>query len=183
MNRRGTGVETTSESKTPAGEPIASTSDTQVRPGARRHLRVRWTTYLFFLFTAGILILSIDEIARLAILGWGVGLLPFLPITTIIATTLYLMRYRLGSASHNEAESAGIERGITVRILVFWLLMMVVEAVKLHTLVKLQTPFPRKDSNYPLDQQVLDVAVLMACIGLVFLLTLVEMLRPAMTVK
>jgi hypothetical protein len=162
-----------------SGEPITSHSTTPAESGARPHLRLRWTTYLYFLFTVGVLILSIDEIARLAILGWGVGLLPFLPLVTIIATVLYLMRYRLGAIYHG----TGFERGITVLILVFWIMMMVVEAVKLHTLVKLQKPFPRNNSKYPMDQQVLDVAVLIGCMGLVFVLTLFELLRPTMTVK
>jgi hypothetical protein len=161
-----------------SGKPPTSHSSTPVEPTARPRLRLRWTTYLYFLFTAGVLILSIDEIARLAILGWGIGLLPFLPIVTIIATSLYLMRYRLGAIYHG----SGFDRGITARILVFWVMMMVVEAVKLHTLAKLRRPFPRNDSKYPVDQQILDVAVLIGCMGLVFILTLIEFVRPGMTI-
>lgn len=165
------------------GKPVKPAPSGPDEQGARRHLRLRWTTYIFFLFTFGILFLSFDEIARLANLGWGVGLLPFVPITTIIATALYLLRYRLGAASHSGPGPSGMERGIVWRILAFWAGMIIMEGLKLHTLNELKASFPRKDTGYPVEQQMFDVAILTACMAIVFILTIVEMVRPNFTVK
>lgn len=148
-------------------------------PTPRQHLKLRWTTYVFFLFTLGIIILTTIEMARLAQIGWGVGLLPFVPITTIFATVLYLMRYRLGAIY----PKGKVEKGITVTILSFWLFMTIFEVVKAHTLIKLQPKFPRDDVSYRTSVQILDVSLIILFMTLVFTLMVVEMLRPWWTVQ
>jgi hypothetical protein len=55
----------------------------------------RPTGYLLLLVTLGTLLLSIDELVHLGISGWGVGLLPFVPITAAIASTLHFARNHL----------------------------------------------------------------------------------------
>jgi len=162
-----------------AGEPVEIKSNTPRDPATRLHLKLRWTTYLFFLFTFGVLFLTIDEMARLSHIGWGIGLLPFVPITTIIATMLYLMRYRLG-AMYPKGRA---ERGITIMILAFWFFIIIFEIVKVHTLSKLQLQFPRDDTSYRTAMQVLDVGIIITCMSLVFILIVVEMLRPRWTVQ
>lgn len=175
------GIKHSKRSKTAGGEKQAEEGGGGggEHPPARQHLRLRWTTYLFFLFTFGVLLLSIDEIVRLAILKWGVGLLPLVPVTTLIATALYLMRYRIGA----RYPGAGVEIGLTTLLLAFWLAMIIVEIVKIHTLAKLQPQFPRDDTTYRMSMQVMDVAINTACMALVYILILVERLIPNWAVQ
>jgi hypothetical protein len=177
--RRADLLATATPKQAEAGEPVMIKSSTLRVPENRSHLKLRWTTYLLFLFTFGILVLTIDEMARLSNLGWGIGLLPFVPITTIIATILYLMRYRLGAIY----PKGRVEKGITTMILSFWFFIIIFEIVKVHTLSKLQPHFPREGTSYRTAMQVLDVGIIITCMGLVFILTVVEMMRPWWTVQ
>jgi len=173
----------------PANVPIQSSN---LQPRKMVVLLSRSTGYLLLLITLCILLLSIDEMVHLGISGWGVGLLPFVPVTAVIASTLYFARNSLnalypydfkpgglyGLCYYNKRLAGSFKSKITLRVLPFWTGMVVMEAIKLHTLLLLEASFPRKDSKYPASHQIVDVALLTSCMALVLLLTLVESLSP-----
>jgi len=171
-----------------ANENQTAAAPTNVRTSRMKTFGRRLIKFLLILFAFGVLLLTIDELARLSSLSWGVGLLPFVPITAAIATGLHLARNKLNSWYSHERDhrtfdgqhsskrrlASSFRSKISMRVIPFWLGMIIVEAVKLHTLMRLEGPFPRKGSKYPTSQQVLDVAVLLVCMILVMLLTLFE---------
>jgi hypothetical protein len=186
------GKHTSPAAEASENQKTAANQETNVRPSRMKTFARRLIKYLLILFTFGVLLLTIDELARLSSLSWGVGLLPFVPITAAIATGLHLARNKLNSWYSCETDHGALDgqhsskrrlagsfrSKIAVRVIPFWLGMIIVEAVKLHTLMRLEGPFPRKGSKYPTSQQVLDIAVLLGCMVLVMLLTLFESVFP-----
>jgi hypothetical protein len=170
-------------------QTTATSQNTNVQTSRMKTFVKRLIRCLLILFAFGVLLLTIDELARLSSLSWGVGLLPFVPITATIATGLHLARNKLNSWYPHEWDHRALDgqhsfkirlagsfrSDISLRTIPFWLGMIVVEAIKLHTLIRLEGPFPRKSSKYPTSQQVLDIAVLLVCMVLVMLLTLFEL--------
>lgn len=173
------------ETKAAADQQAVGNQDTSGQPSRMKNIARRVTKYLLIFFTFGVLLLTIDELARLSILSWGVGLLPFVPVTAFMATALHVARnklnlwYQPGGPNYQHKRVLGSFRSkIAVRVIPFWLGMIIVEAVKLHTLMRLEGPFPRNGSKYPTSQQVLDIWVLLACMVLVLLFTIVETIFP-----
>lgn len=180
--------------KIPLQLPGGAPQPTQEQPSKNWMFARRSLKYLLLVFTIGVLALSIDELVRMSSIQWGVGLLPFLPVTAAIATTLQLARKLLnrlypykstplgihGMLQLNIALFPSFKSKISVRVLGFWLGIIVVEGIKLHTLLLLETPFPRQESGYTTSRQIIDVAISLACSILVFLLTLVDSLCSEM---
>jgi hypothetical protein len=184
---------TSPAAETSENQNATANQETNLRPSRMKTFVRRLSKYLLIFFTFGVLLLTIDELARLSSLSWGVGLLPFVPITAVIATGLHLARNKLNSWHSCKTDHGALNNGqhsskrrlagsfrskIAVRVIPFWLGMIIVEAVKLHTLMRLEGPFPRKGSRYPTSQQVLDIIVLLGCMILVMLLTLFESVFP-----
>ncbi|PVF97293.1 hypothetical protein CPB86DRAFT_786103 [Serendipita vermifera] len=137
-------------------------------------------TFLLLLFGFGVLFLSIDEIIRLDRLGWGVGLLPFVPVCAFLAVSLHLSRHRLQRVfGHTSSYGTRFRIKLAILVLTFWVLMIIVECVKIHTLNELKKWFPRKDTKYPTSQQIMDVVILVICMALVSILTIMESIRSS----
>lgn len=129
-------------------------------------------TYLICLFTFGVLLLTIDEIIRLDNLKWGIGLLPFVPVTAFIATALFFVRNKFEARGVNPVGS--FKRRIVALVLSFWILEIIMEGVKISSLMALKDSFPRKDTSYPISQQVMDIVIAIVCMALVVLFMLLE---------
>jgi hypothetical protein len=126
---------------------------------------LRWHDYVKAFFALAIIAMTCLEIARLVRLDYGIGLLPFTPACFAIAITINLARHR--------TPLKGLPLFLVV--MVYFLILLVVESVKLNTQIRLQENYPRKGSQYPASDQVIDLAALVACLGVLIAFTLLDL--------
>lgn len=134
-----------------------------VKEHTRRFLR--WHDYLKIFFALAVIALACLEIARLAKLGYGIGLLPFTPTCVFIAIIVNVCRHRT------------IVRGkpLFVVVMLYFVILLAFQSVKLNTQLRLEKIEPRKGTPYPASDQVIDLATLAACLGVLIVLTLLDL--------
>ena len=148
----------------------------QHRPTRGRVIAQWIVTGLIVFFTIGALIVTIIELIRLSQINWGVGLLPFVPVTIFLATLFYLVRnyppkpytYRSGFAGSYKAR-------VGAGIFVYWILQIIVLIVKLTTLTRLGHDYPRTGTVYETYHQVTDVGAAIGCLLAILVLAIIGM--------
>jgi hypothetical protein len=127
---------------------------------------LRWHDYLKLFFALWVIAMACLEIARLAKLGYGIGLLPFTPVTVAIAVTFNVFR------SWKIRKENLSSRLVTA----FYLCLLGFESMKLQTQIRLEKSYPRRGSQYPARDQVIDLAVIVACLVVLAPLTFLDLL-------
>ena len=160
---------------TEGGKPLV---DRDQRRQTRIHGIFQQLIMLIVIFsTLGVLVFSIMELLRLHKVGWGVGLLPFVPATSFLASLLFLLRNIPPKAyGYRSRFSGGWRARVGSRVFPFYLLMVVVLAIKLNTLVKLNRRFPRRGTAYPMSEEIRDVAATMGFMALLLVSTVLGMI-------
>jgi hypothetical protein len=125
-----------------------------------------WHDYVKLFFAAAVIAMACLEIARLAKLGYGIGLLPFTPVCVALAITINVCRHKTFIRG----------KPLLLVIVLYYLFLLAFESVKLNTQIRLEMPYPRKGSQYPASDQVIDMATLVACLGVLIVLTLLDLI-------
>ena len=135
---------------------------------------------LVVLVNIGLLGASIFELVGLSRIGWGVGMLPFLPVTMFIVAGLYLTRNHPPEAYAYSSKFAGSYRArIGSRVYGYYVFQVVVLAVKVHTLTVLKTAHPRTGTAFTMENQILSVLLMISFLAVLLLLTIIGMLLDA----
>jgi hypothetical protein len=125
---------------------------------------LRWRDYLKLFFALGVIAMACLEIARLAKLGYGIGLLPFTPVTVAIAVTF------------NVSRSWNIRKeNLSLLVIPYYLCLLAFESMKLQTQIRLEKSYPRRGSQYPARDQIIDLAVIVACLVVLVPLTFLDL--------
>lgn len=148
----------------------------QHRPSRVRSIIQKAITALIIFFTFGALILTILELIRLTQINWGVGLLPFVPVTIFLATLFFLLRNRPPKAYTYRSKFAGSYRArVGACVYIYWVFQIAVLAVKLSTLIRLKHDYPRTGTVYETFHQINDVALTIGCLAVIFILAIIRM--------
>lgn len=122
-----------------------------------------WIIVLYTLIILAALLMNIIELVRLALADRGIGLLPFTLVGLLLALALSF-----------GVRGSMLRFSAHVMLIAYWVLMVVVSAIKTGTLVKLEGTEDRKGTKYPSLDQITDIAVLLVLYVILFLLELVQ---------
>ncbi len=134
-----------------------------VKEHRKRLLRLHDYPKLFF--AVAVIAMACLEIARLAKLGYGIGLLPFTPLCVALAIIVNVCRHRT------------VVRGKALFLVVtlYFVILLAFQSVKLNTQMRLEKAYPRKGGPYPASDQVIDLATLVGCLGVLIALTFLDL--------
>ncbi|KAG8765867.1 hypothetical protein FRC15_006719 [Serendipita sp. 397] len=138
-------------------------------PSRLRRIIVHICTAGVIFFTFGAIVLSALEVARLAQIHYGFGLLPFVPVTEFLAAVLFMIRNKPPKPYRYKSKFGGSFRArVGARVYPFWVLMIIVLSVKLSTLIRLPKVPERESGPYAIHHQINDVALSIGCLVIVF---------------
>ncbi|CAG7849496.1 SubName: Full=Uncharacterized protein {ECO:0000313/EMBL:CCA75215.1} [Serendipita indica DSM 11827] len=139
-----------------------------------RILAQKIITRLVILLNIGLLVVTIFELVGLGRINWGVGMLPFLPVTMFGIGVLYLTRNHPPEAYAYRSKFSGSYRArVGSRVYVYYFFQMVVLAVKLYTLIRLKDP--RSGTAFPKVDQVIAVLLMIVFLAILLVLTIIGM--------
>ncbi|KAL0959793.1 hypothetical protein HGRIS_011479 [Hohenbuehelia grisea] len=118
-------------------------------PDYRRSPPTRWLHITYALLVVAALGMSVLEIARLGAAQQGLGLLPVMPLA------LCLVLFLLWHERHART------RVISFVFLLYWITLVVMEAIKSARLQLLEGLNPAKDTKYPSSDWLLDNLVML----------------------